>query len=229
MDWNYRRENYNRRKSEKVLDSFLFHAEKRETEKLQNELMFLKKRNEAIAMARKRRLEQSSNILLAPTKKFKEDATKDVDEVKHEVKEEIKGTRESAEEAKDDKEEKKPNKGRLVEPYAALVKIVKYIATANKYSKCLSMLKGLLSNHVEEIDSASVFTIIDLLCWSPYKFKLQQDAYTLKEIFTFILEFSLANSPYFSHNQELLIELYQIPAILHVQLFTDDSFQVCLL
>jgi hypothetical protein len=88
------------------------------------------------------------------------------------------------------------------------------------------MLKELLSNHIENIDSASVFTVIDLLCWSPYKFKQQQDAYTLKEVLTLILEFTRINDPYFSNNQEILIELYQIPAILHSQLFTDDSFQV---
>jgi hypothetical protein len=109
MDRNYRRENYNRHKSEKVLDSFLFHAERREAEKLQNELMFLKKRNEAIGMARKRRLELHSNISSVLTKKFKADTKEDVDGAK----EEVKPVKENVEEFKDNKEEKKSNKGKV--------------------------------------------------------------------------------------------------------------------
>ena len=88
------------------------------------------------------------------------------------------------------------------------------------------MLKELLINCIDIFDPSTIFTIVDLLCWSPYKFKTQQEGQTLRDIFTFVLEFSENNSPYFSYDQEVLIELYQIPAILHAQLFTDDSFQV---
>ena len=53
------RENFNQHKSEKLLDAFLFHAEKREAQKLQKELEFLKKRNEFIMHAKKRKVEDS--------------------------------------------------------------------------------------------------------------------------------------------------------------------------
>lgn len=220
------RENYNRHKSEKVLDTFLFRAEKREAEKLQKELQFLKKRNEAIALARKRKAEQYSNVSPEASKKFKEEAKENASEAKPDNK----PAKENPEDTKEHEEKRRPNKSnsavkRIVDPYAALIRIVKHIATPAKYSKCLTMLKELLANCVDIFDASSVFTIVDLLCWSPCKFKLQQDACALKEFFTSVLEYAEDNSPYFSYDQEVMIELFQIPAILHAQLFTDDSFQ----
>eukprot|EP00826_Nyctotherus_ovalis_P033810 TRINITY_DN2756_c0_g8_i1.p1 TRINITY_DN2756_c0_g8~~TRINITY_DN2756_c0_g8_i1.p1 ORF type:complete len:426 (+),score=144.32 TRINITY_DN2756_c0_g8_i1:122-1399(+) len=226
MDRNYVRESYNRHKSEKVLDTFLFRAERREAEKLQKELLFLKKRNEAIALAKKRKLRQYSSTSSEASKKFKEEAKDNASEIKPNDK----PAKENPEDTKEHEEKKKPNKSNsatkhIVDPYAALIKIVKHIATPSKYSKCLPMLKELLTNCIDIFDASSVFTIVDLLCWSPYKFKLQQDGYALKELFTFVLEYAENNSPYFSYDQEVMIELFQIPAILHAQLFTDDSFQ----
>ncbi len=89
------------------------------------------------------------------------------------------------------------------------------------------MVRDLMSHCISSFDVATVFTTIDLLCWSPYKYKAPADGPLLRDIVSLVLAYAEDNSPYFSYDQEMLIEYYQIPAILHPQIFTDDSFQVC--
>jgi len=222
----YERENFRQHKSEKLLDAFLFHAEKREAQKLQKELEFLKKRNEFISHIKKRKIEDGQKASPADQKlptEISKNEDKKSENLPNSQKEEIK----KAEQPQPQKCIFCPILKKIkVDPYVALIKILKFIISSKEYSKCLKMLDKLLKNCIGDLDITSVFCTLDLLCWNPHKFKDKFDRTLLREIFTFVLEYAENNSPYFSSEQELLIEYYQIPAILHVQLFTDDSFQV---
>ena len=92
----------------------------------------------------------------------------------------------------------------IVDPYSALIKILKHIGNESKYSKCLSMLKKLVCNCIDALDPATIFTTLDLICWSPHKYKSPKDADLFREVFSFVLGYSEDNSPYFSSDQEVL-------------------------
>lgn len=94
----------------------------------------------------------------------------------------------------------------------AMDKILKHIKNPKKFSKCLSLLCGLIEEQFDFLDGDSLFKAFDSVMKCKNKFEAPEDRKLVEKMYFQLVELSSQEvEEIFSPHQTAILDLYYIP------------------
>jgi len=112
----------------------------------------------------------------------------------------------------------------------ALSRILKHLHAPKKFSKCLSMLSRLVSEHFDFLDGTSLFTAFDSVMKFPMKFKDEGDRKQIETLYFKLVELSCQAQEFdevslFTDRQTAILDLYYDCVYVQSAAYLDDAFK----
>jgi hypothetical protein len=87
--------------------------------------------------------------------------------------------------------------------YKVILKIVRNVKNKDKCAKCIDMLVKLVKNSIVQIESNTLFTILDFIIKCPHILSTQNTRNALLELYSFIIQYSQYSGGIFTPQQEV--------------------------